>query len=318
MRRRCFTAGLLAAPMLARAQGPWPDRPITLFQGFGPGGNGDVLARLAAAPLGAALGQPVVVEARTGAGGNIASDLVAKSRPDGYTLALLTGGHTAGAAIYRRLPFDPVADFTFIASFVAFPFVLATRAGAPWKTLAELIAAAKAAPGTITWGTSGVGSTQHLTGELLAETVGMRWNHVPYRGGSAPLGDVMAGRVDCYLDTITTIGPGIRDGRLLALGITSPEPWPLLPEAPPMARTVPGFQVFSWAGIAAPAGLPAPIVARLNGEIHQAQQDPAIRDRMALLGAIPKADSPAEFTGFVTQQVATWRRVVAAAGIEQQ
>lgn len=318
MRRRAFTAGLLAMPMLARAQPGWPERPITLFQGFGAGGNGDVLARLAAVPLSAGLGQPVVVEARTGAGGNIASDFVAKSKADGYTLALLTGGHTAGAAIYQRLPFDPVADFTFIASFVRFPFVLATRAEAPWQSLAELIAAAKARPNSITYGTSGVGSTQHLTGELLAQQAGFAWNHVPYRGGSAPLADVLAGRVDCYLDTITTTGPGIRDGRLRALGITSPEPWPLLPMAPPMAGTVRGFEVFSWAGIAAPAGLPEPITTRINAEIHLAQQDEAIRQRMAVLGAIPKTDSPAEFTRFVAGQVETWRRVVAQAGIERQ
>ena len=318
MRRRAMGLGLLALPALARAQQGWPERPITLWQGFGPGGNGDVLARLAAAPLSAALGQPVVVEGRTGAGGNIASDLVAKSKPDGHTLALLTGGHTAGAALYSRLPFDPVADFTFIGSFVAFPFVLATRADAPWASLAEVIAAAKAAPNTITYATSGVGSTQHLTGELLAEAAGIKWNHVPYRGGTAPLADVLGGRVDCYLDTITTTGPGVRDGKLRALGISSPNPWPLLPEAPPMGRAVPGFQVFSWAGLAGPAGLPAPVVARLNAELQKAQQIPEIQQRMGVLGAIPKADSSAEFTAFVAAQVATWRRVVASAGIERQ
>lgn len=319
MRRRLFTAGLLAMPAVARAQAEtWPDRPITLFQGFGPGGNADVLARLAAGPLAAGLGQPVVVEGRTGAGGNIASDLVAKAKPDGNSLVLLTGGHTAGAAIYNRLPFDPVADFTFIASFVAFPLALATRIDAPWQNLGEVIAAARARPGTITYATSGVGSTQHLAAELLAETVGIRWNHVPYRGGTAPLPDVLSGRVDLYMDTITTTGPGIRDGKLRPLGVTSPEVWPLLPQAPTIAATVPGFQVMSWAGIAGPAGMPAAVVQRLNAELHKGMADAEVQARMATLGAIPKPDSPAEFTALVAAQVATWRRVVANAGIEKQ
>ncbi len=319
MHRRALTAALLALPSLARAQAEtWPDRPITLLQGFGPGGNGDVLARLAAGPLAAALGQPVVVEGRPGAGGNLASDATAKARPDGYTLAMLTGGHTASAALYNRLPFDPVRDFTFIGSWVAFPLSLATRADAPWKSLADVITAAKARPGSITYATSGVGTTQHLAGELLAQTVGMQWNHVPYRGGTAPLPDVLSGRVDLYLDTITTTGPGIRDGKLRPIGVTSPQVWPLLPEAPTIAATVPGFEVMSWTGIAGPVGLPEAIVQRLNSEMHKAMQDRTVQDRMAVLGAIPKFDSPAAFTRIVADQVATWRRVAERAGIEKQ
>ena len=319
MRRRAFTSGLLAMPAVARAQAEqWPDRPITLLQGFGPGGNGDVLARLAAGPLAAALGQPVVVEGRPGAGGNLASDATAKARPDGYTFVMLTGGHTASAAIYNRLPFDPVADFSFIGSWVAFPLAMATRADAPWQNLAQVIAAAKEKPGSITYATSGVGTTQHLAAELLAQTTGIQLNHVPYRGGTAPLPDVLSGRVDLYMDTITTTGPGIRDGKLRGIGVTSPGVWPLLPEAPPMAATVPGFQVMSWAGMAGPPGLPAPIVQRMNAELHKAMAVPEVQARMATLGAIAKPDSPTEFTRLVTDQVRTWRQVVAKAGIERQ
>jgi tripartite-type tricarboxylate transporter receptor subunit TctC len=195
---------------------------------------------------------------------------------------------------------------------------MATRADAPWQNLAQVIAAAREKPGSITYATSGVGTTQHLAAELLAQTVGITLNHVPYRGGTAPLPDVLSGRVDLYMDTITTTGPGIRDGKLRGIGVTSPEAWPLLPEAPPMAATVPGFQVMSWAGLAGPPGLPAPIMQRLNAELHKAMADRDVQARMATLGAIPKVDSPAEFAQLVALLVATWRLVVAKAGIERQ
>jgi tripartite-type tricarboxylate transporter receptor subunit TctC len=296
----------------------WPERPITLVQGFGAGGNADTIARVIAAPLSASLGQPVVVEARTGAGGNIASEYVARARPDGHILILLTGGHTVSAALYRALRFDPVEDFAFVSTVAVFPFVVATRADGPIRSLPELIERARRAPGTLTFSSVGIGSTQHLTGELLAQTAGIRLAHVPYRGGTQPLADLLTGRIDLMVDSVTVTGGGIRAGTVRALGVTSGQPWPLLEGAPPVSGTLPGFEVLSWVGLGAPAATPAPVVERLNAELHRILAQPEVRERLATLGAVASPNSPAGMRDMVTAQVAQWRGVVEAAGIERQ
>ncbi|WP_270935164.1 tripartite tricarboxylate transporter substrate binding protein [Falsiroseomonas oryzae] len=296
----------------------WPDRPITLVQGFGAGGNADTIARVIAAPLSQALGQPVVVEGRTGAGGNIASEHVARARPDGHTIILLTGGHTVSAALYRSLRFDPVEDFAFVSTVAVFPFVVATRADGPIRSLADLVEQARRAPGTLTFSSVGIGSTQHLTGELLAQTAGIRLTHVPYRGGTQPLTDLLSGRIDLMVDSVTVTGAGIRAGTVRALGVTSGAPWPLLEGAPTVAATLPGFEVLSWVGLAAPAQTPAAVVERLNAELRRALAQPEIRDRLGTLGAVASPTSPQEMRQMVAGQIAQWRRVVDAAGIERQ
>ena len=319
--RRIFAAALgallLGAVTPAAAQS-WPDRPIALVQGFGAGGNADTIARVIAAPLAEALGRPVVVEARTGAGGNIASEYVARARPDGHTLILLTGGHTVSAALFRQLRFDPVEDFAFVSTVAVFPFVVATRADGPIRSLPDLIEQARRAPGALTFSSVGIGSTQHLTGELLAQVAGIRMTHVPYRGGTQPLVDLLSGRIDLMVDSVTVTGAGIRAGTVRALGITSPRPWPLLEGAPPVAETLPGFEVLSWVGLAAPAGTPAPIVERLNAELRRALAMPDVAARLGTLGAVASPNSPAEMRAMVSDQIATWRRVVDGAGIERQ
>ena len=318
--RRHILAGLgalLLATLPAQAQG-WPERPITLIQGFGAGGNADTIARLIATPLSEALGRPVVVEARTGAGGNIASEAVARAQPDGHTLILLTGGHTASAALYRALRFDPVADFAFISTVAIFPFVVATRADGPIQNLAGLIEQARRDPGGVTFSSVGVGSTQHLAGELLAQTAGVRMTHVPYRGGTQPLTDLLSGRIDLMVDSITVTGGGIRAGTVRALGITSREAWPLLDTAPSVAATLPGFEVLSWVGLAAPARTPQPIVDRLHAEVSRILGSAEMQERLARVGTLARASTPAEMRAMVTAQVAQWQRVVEAAGIERQ
>ena len=318
--RRHILAGLgalLLASLPAQAQS-WPERPITLIQGFGAGGNADTIARLIATPLSEALGRPVVVEARTGAGGNIASEAVARAQPDGHTLILLTGGHTASAALYRALRFDPVADFAFISTVAVFPFVVATRADGPIQNLAGLIEQARRDPGGVTFSSVGVGSTQHLAGELLAQTAGVRMTHVPYRGGTQPLTDLLSGRIDLMVDSITVTGGGIRAGTVRALGITSREAWPLLDAAPTVAATLPGFEVLSWVGLAAPARTPQPIVDRLHAEVSRILASAEMQERLARVGTLARASTPAEMRAMVTAQVAQWQRVVEAAGIERQ
>lgn len=296
----------------------WPTRPITLVHGFAAGGNADSISRVMATAIGAALGQNVVVEAKPGAGGNLASEGVANATPDGYTIVLLTGGHAVSAALYSRLKFDPVAGFAFVSRIATFPFVVATRADSPIKSMADLVDAARREPGKLTFSSVGFGSTQHLMGELLAVTAGVKLTHVPYRGGMQPLTDLMSGRIDLMVDTITVTGNAIRGGTVRGLGVSSSLPWPALPEAPPIATTLPGFDVRSWIGIAAPAGTPPEVVEKLNASIRRAVEDRSTREKLETLGIAPEATSPEDMRTFVSAEIKRWQDVVAKAGLEKQ
>jgi tripartite-type tricarboxylate transporter receptor subunit TctC len=243
--------GLVCGP--TAAQSDYPNRPIKLWHGFGAGGNADTVARLIAMKMSEGLGQPVLVDAKTGAGGNLASDMVAKMPADGYNLILLTGGHAVSGAMYKQLPFDPVTDFTMVSTVMFMPFVIGTSADSPIKTVAELIEAAKKEPGKLSYSSVGVGSTQHLAGELFSSMAGVDMIHVPYRGGAAPVQDVMTQRVTVLFDTLTPTTPHIRSGKLRALGVTSRERAPSVPEVPSAGDSLPNFEVTSWLGVAAPA-----------------------------------------------------------------
>lgn len=308
--------GAVLATALAGAAGAaYPERPIQLIHGFGAGGNADTVSRLVARHLQAALGQPVVVEIKSGAGGVVASSYVAKAEPDGYTLVMLTGGHTVSAAVNKSLPYDPVADFQPISTVTAFPFVVSVKADNPARTLADLLAAARARPGTVSFSSVGVGSTQHLTGELLAATAGVQMLHVPYRGGAAPVQAVLAGDVSVLVDTATVAAPQLKAGTLRALAITSAKPWPLLPGVPVAADTVSGFQVYSWLGIAAPAKTPGPIVDRLHAALAAMLQDPAFRKAVNDIGSEPSGSSPAQMRTMIESEIARWKKVVEQANI---
>jgi tripartite-type tricarboxylate transporter receptor subunit TctC len=311
-------APLLAVPLTALAS-TFPDRPITLMHGFGAGGNADVVSRIVAEGLARELGQPVVVTARTGAGGNIASAHVATQPADGYTLILMTGGHAVSAAMYRSLAFDPVRSFEWLSVVTQFPFVLAVKADNPMRTAADVIAAARARPGQVSFSSVGVGSTQHLSGELLQSMAGVQLNHIPYRGGAAPLQDVLGGNVDMMFDSVTVTRSQIEAGNLHAIGVTSPAPWPTLPNVPPLGATVPGYSVMSWLGVAAPRGLPPAIATRLHGALVKVLGDAEVVKRLeATGGAVRPSASGAEMETFVAGQVQTWQRVVREAGIPQR
>ena len=311
-----FAALIAVAP--ASAQGTYPDRPVTLLHGFAAGGNSDTISRTIGEPLSQRLGQPVIIEARAGAGGNIGSDRVAKAAPDGYTLITFTGGHAVSGAIYKSLPFDPVNDFQMISMLIYFPFVIAVNKDSPYKTLSELIAAAKAKPNSITYSSAGVGSTQHLAGALFCAMAGIEMIHVPYRGGTGPITDLLGGQVDVLVDTQTVTLPHIATGAIRGLGVTSPEEWPSLKGIPPVGNIVKGYDVRSWMGIAAPKGTPAAIVEKLNAEIrYVAARDP-VKGKFEQLGNEVKASSPQEMHDWVANEVAKWRKVVADAKIPQQ
>ena len=295
----------------------WPERPITLIHGFGAGGNADSISRLVATALSEQLGVAVIVDARPGAGGNIASDMVARAEPDGTTITLLTGGHAVSAALYKKLKFDPVGSFAFVSLIGTFPFVIATRADSPITDLASLIATAKAQPGKLTFSSVGFGSTQHLTGELLSISADIKLTHVPYRGGMQPLTDVLGGQIDLIVDTITVTGPAIKAGTLRGLGVSSAEPWPSLPGIAPIARQLPGFDVRSWIGIAAPANTPPAVIARLNQALRTTIASPAFQERLDLLGVRAQASSPTEMRDFVAAEIKRWSGVIETAGVQR-
>ena len=297
----------------------FPDKPITLVQGFASGGNADTIARIVAQGLSKELGQPVLVEAKTGAGGNVASAAVARARADGHTLILLTGGHAVSAAMYKSLVFDPVEDFDWISMVTRFPFVLATASDSPSKTVGDVVRAAKAAPGTVTFSSVGIGSTQHLSGELFQAMAGVQLNHIPYRGGAAPLQDVLTRRVDLMFDSVTVTKGQIEAGKLRALGVTSTDSSPFLPGVPPLREAVKDFEVTSWTAIAAPKGLPPAVAQKIHAAALKTLADPAVVKQLEATGGVASPSAvPAELKRFVQSQVGKWKKVVHDANIPQQ
>ncbi len=307
------TAALLL-PLAGRAQAPYPTRPVQLVHGFGAGGNADVVARLVAQKLQDSLKQPVVVDIKSGAGGAIATGTVAKAPPDGYTLVLLTGAHTVSAALRKNLPYDAVRDFAFISTVSSFPFVVAVRAEHPARTLAQLLEMAKQRQVSFT--SVGVGSTQHMVGELLGAASGVPLLHVPYRGGGAPVQAVIGGEVDVLADTLTVATPHIQSGRLRALAVTSAAAWPLAPDVPPASATLPGFEVRSWLGLAAPAGTPEAIVRQLNTDLRAALEQADMQKSLANVGSLAAPSTPQAMQQMVQTEIERWRGVIAQRRIQ--
>ncbi len=315
---------MLALPVVAMMSGTafaadaYPERSIRFIIGFGAGGNADTVARLLAEPMSKDLGQPVVVESKPGAGGNVASDFVSKSDPDGYTIQLMVGGHAVSAALYNSQPFDPLADFTFLSTIGQFPFFVAAQAGA-YENIEDLIAKAKAAPGTIKIGHSGVGSTQNLTGELLDLETGADFIHVPYKGGAAAATALLGGEVDVVIDTGTIMTPQQDAGKFDILAVSSKDRWPDKPDVPTLAETVaPGFDVVSWTGVGMPAGIDSAIADKVRASVHAAISDPDVAARIEKLGAKPSPMSGEDMRTMVEQQIETWKKVVESAGIEKR
>lgn len=287
---------------------------MQLIHGFGAGGNADVVARLVGQKLQDVLGQPVVIDIKSGAGGAIATGSVVKAVPDGYSLVMLTGAHTVSAALRKNLGYDAVKDFAFLSTVSFFPFVVAVRTEHPAKSLAQLVEMSRQRELSFT--SVGVGSTQHMVGELLGASSGGQFLHVPYRGGGAPVQAVIGGEVDLLCDTLTVAMPHIQSGRLRALAVTSAQAWPTLPGVPPVAATLPGFEVRSWLGIAAPAGTPDAIVQRLNGAIRTVLAREDVQKSLANLGSIASPSTPEVMKDMVQKEVVRWKDVIAKRGIQ--
>jgi tripartite-type tricarboxylate transporter receptor subunit TctC len=304
-------AGSVVAPAAGAANDPWPSRTITIIHGFPPGGPTDVIARILADGLSKTLGQSVIVEARPGASGTTAAAQAARAAPDGYTLLVIPSGHPTAAVTFASLPFRPVDDFTMISLASTYSYVLAVSAASPIKTAAELIETARTRAIPLTYGTPGIGSGPHLAVELLALQTKIKIQHVPFRGSVPAVTELIAGRLDFMMDPPAGMIEFIRDGRLRALAVSSAKPYFALPQTPTLASAgVAGFDVTGWQGLVAPAGLPAPIVARLNGEVARIVGEPATIERLHAFGNEPAPSSPEEFKQRVTSDIAKWSKVV--------
>ncbi len=306
-----------SAPM-ALAQDKYPSRPIRLLLGFAPGGGSDLVARLIAQSLGERLGQSIIVDNKPGAGGNIAADAAAKAPPDGYTLVLLPSGHSSNAAMKKKLPFQPVADFSWISTITTYPLVLAVVPDSPIKSFSDFISRARSEPGKYSYSSVGVGTAMHLVGEWIMSESGGTAVHVPFRGGTAPLTELLGGRVDVMIDTMTSAAPLIREKRLRALAVTSPKGESKLVGVPSVADSLPNVSYESWLGIAAPANTPQPIVDRLNREIRAVLNQAAIRKQLTDWGGTPTASSPDEFRARVEADIQRLRKVIADRHIEME
>src|SRR4051812_12225343 len=315
--RRAALAGLSAlATAPAFAQSARPEGTVTIAHGFTPGGNVDLTARLIAERLAARLGQQFVVEPRPGAGGSTAAASVARSAADGRTLFLAAGGHAVSAAIYKLLPYRPLEDFSWISMLSDFPFVFVTYPDHPAKDLAAFIGMAKADPAKLLCATPGNGTGQHLGLELFAATAGIKIQHVPYRGSPQAATDLLGKRVDAFMDNMTVVGEMVRDGRVRALGITGPARFFALPDVATFAEAgVPGYAVTSWLGLAGPAAIPPPMLARLNVEVVAILAEPETIERVKKTGSEPKPTTAEAFRGRVSSDIEKWTKVVADAGI---
>jgi len=294
----------------------WPTKPVKWIVPFAPGGTTDILARTISEKLTVALGQPVIVENKPGAGGGVGADFTAKSPPDGYTIM---GGtistHAINASLYKSLPYDPIKDFAPITMIVRLPNLLVVNPEIPAKNVTELITLLKANPGKYSFASSGNGTSQHLSGELFKSMAGVDMQHIPYKGSPPALQDVVAGQVAMTFDNITTAWPLAKAGKLRALAVTTAKRSAIAPEIPTLSESgLTGYEVGSWQGVFAPAGTPPAIVARLNAEIVKIINMPEVKEKLIALGAEPVGNSSEEFGTIVKSEVGKWAEVVKKAG----
>ncbi len=289
----------------------WPQKPVKFIVPFPPGGATDISARLLGERLTKIWGQTVIIENRGGAGGGVGAVEAARAAPDGYTLFFPSGSvMTANQHIYEKLAYDPVKDFVPVTTVVSGPQVLVVPASAPWKTVAELIAAAKAQPGRLTFGSAGIGSQTHLAAENFVATAGIDAVHVPYKGEGPGLAALVGGETSFLVTNIAAALVHIRSGRLRALGVTSKTEFAQLPGVPPIAKTLPGFENSGWFGIVAPTGTPRPIIDKVYRDTRQALQDPELKVRFSAQGLEPVGNSPEAMGKAMREETQLWARVV--------
>ena len=315
-----LAAGAVALPVVARvarAQA-YPIRPVRLIVCFAAGGPSDITARLIGQWLSERLGQSFIIENRPGAGGNIATEMVVRARPDGYTLLEATSTNAWNVALYRNLSFDFIRDLAPVAGVCRYAGVMVVNPSVPAETVPEFIVYAKANPGKINMGSGGAGTPSHLYGELFKKMTGVELVHVPYRGGGPAVIDLLSGQVQVFFGTVSVSIDHIRSGKLRALGVTTSTRMDVLPVVPPMSDFVPGYEANGWEGIVAPKDIPPEIIDTLNKEINAALVDANFKSRLANLGVEPFANSPVEFSNFIVDYTEKWGKVIQAAGIKAE
>jgi tripartite-type tricarboxylate transporter receptor subunit TctC len=320
--RRSIVLALALALMLsgqAHAQTAWPVKPLRLIVGFAAGGSTDVTARIIAQALSERLGQPVVVENRGGAGGNIGADAVAKADPDGYTLLMATSStFAANPNLYKSLPFDVQKDFAPITVTAFIPNLLVVNPSVPANNVADFIAYLKANPDKLNFASAGNGTSQHLSGELFNSLAGVRMTHVAYRGGAPAVSDLLGGQVQVIFAPLVEVIQQVRGEKLKALGITTAKRSPLLPEVPTIKESLPGYEVALWNGLLAPAKTPPDIIDRINRATIEALRSPEVKAKLAEQGSEPVGNTPAEFKAFIESELVKWRRLVEISGATVQ
>ena len=317
MKTLWIAAALLSAASAWAQQ--FPAKPVTIVVPYPPSGSNDVFARALGRKLSEAWKQPVVVDNKPGAGGAIGSAIVGKAAPDGYTLLFLSSSFTTGAAIQKNLPYDPVAGFSAIAAAAKGPMVLTVKNDLPAKTVPELIALARAQPGKLNYGSSGVGSINHFATELLCASAGIRMTHVPYKGMGPATTDAIAGHIDVLIASAPSIMQHVRSGKLRGLGVTSPGPSAVVAELPPVAAGgASGYSVELWWGLLGPPSMPPALVAAINQEVNRALASPEMRETLAREGTEAWPLSPAEFAHVVRTDIERWKKVAGDAGIKAE
>lgn len=308
----CLAASASTIPAIAAA---FPEKPIKLQVGYAPGGSADTLARLVGQAMGQQLGQPVIIENRPGASGNIAASYVARSAPDGYTLFLGSNATAINMTLYHGLTFDLRKSFAPIGMIASFPNMIVVNPSLPARNLKEFISYAQRNPGKLNFGSSGTGSSTHLAGVLFGLQAKVTMTHVPYKGSAPALTDLMGGQIDVMFDNAPSSLPYVQGGKLRALAVTSDTPMKTAPDIPTAAsQGLPDFRIKSWYGLFAPAGTPTEVVQRLNAAIHRALSQGDVQAKLAELGVQPEPDSPAEFKVYVDGEIDRWGAVVKASG----
>jgi tripartite-type tricarboxylate transporter receptor subunit TctC len=313
-------AFLLLLPAIAWAQ-DYPSKPVKIVVPYSAGGNADILGRTLAQKLGDALKQPFVVENRAGANGGIGTDLVAKSAPDGYTLLVTASGPlTVNPTLYKSVPYDPIRNFAPISECAVYQYVLVTLAASPWKSISDIVAAARAKPGGVSYGSTGVGGGNHLSGELFALATGTQLTHVPYKGSAPALSDLLGGQISMMFDTVITSVPQIRAGKLRAFAVSSTKRASSLPEVPTMQEAgIKGFDISQWQGFLAPAGTSKAIVDRLNAETVRAMHAPDVNERIAVQGGNEiVTGTPEEFAALIRSDLQAYAKLIRDAKIPAQ
>ncbi|CCD88700.1 conserved hypothetical protein; putative signal peptide; putative UPF0065 (bug) family protein [Bradyrhizobium sp. ORS 285] len=314
---RALLFGLIVATGLAAqpAAAAYPDRPIRWLIGFAPGGPVDIVARIMAQWLSDRLGQQVVVENRTGSGGNIAAAAAINAPPDGYTLLFVAPNNAISTSLYKKLPYDFIRDTVPVASIMQLTNMLVVSNDVPAKTVKEFIDYCQANPGKIAFASSGNGTSVHMAAELFKAMTKCDMLHVPYRGSALAFPDIISNKVQLIFDNLPTALEQARGGSVRALGVTSPQRWPTVPDVPAIAETVPGYESVGFYGISAPKGTPPEIVELLNKAVGEALKDPKLVARLTETGGIPRAMTPAEFGKLVADETEKWRKVVEFAGV---